>query len=171
MIPYMVGKLASNSSHLTRGLFKYVPGRGYFRAVSSQSGDEYVTSPPPPPIVERVFCAFRKGRAGDERMHDLIKFFFWLQVASDFTLKLKWVCSADNKDADDLTRPGAVDHVRLEQRCFVCSWEKWGGFDMDLMATGTSVQWILGVGRDADRALPFYSRYHTAGTAGVDVLD
>ena len=118
-----------------------------------------------------VFCAFRKGRAGDERMHDLIKFFFWLQVASDFTLKLKWVCSADNKDADDLTRPGAVDHVRLEQRCFVCLWEKWGGFDMDLMATGTSVQWILGVGRDADRALPFYSRYHTAGTAGVDVLD
>ena len=42
---------------------------------------------------------------------------------------------------------------------------------MDLMATGTPVQWIPGVRRDADRALPFYSRYHTAGTAGVDVLD
>ena len=42
---------------------------------------------------------------------------------------------------------------------------------MDLMATDTSVQWIPGVGRDADRALPFYSRYHTAGTAGVSVLD
>ena len=40
---------------------------------------------------------------------------------------------------------------------------------MDLMATGTSVQWIPAVGRDADRALAFYSRYHTAGTAGVDV--
>ena len=26
------------------------------------------------------------------------------------------------------------------------------------------------MGRDADRALPFYSRYHTTGTAGVDVL-
>ena len=35
MIPYMVGKLAPNSSHLTRGLVKYVPGRGYFCAVSS----------------------------------------------------------------------------------------------------------------------------------------
>ena len=47
MIPYMVGKLAPNSSHLTRGLVKYVPGRGYFRAISSQNGDKFVTSPPP----------------------------------------------------------------------------------------------------------------------------
>ena len=60
---------------------------------------------------------FRKGRAGDERMHDLIKSLFWLQVDSDFTLELKWVCSTHNRDADDLTRPGAVEHVRLEQRC------------------------------------------------------
>ena len=56
MIPYMVGKLAPNSSHLTKGLVKYVPGRGYFRAVSSKNGDNFVTSPPPP-IVERViYC-------------------------------------------------------------------------------------------------------------------
>ena len=47
MIPHMVGKLALNSSHLTRGLVKYVPGR-YFRTVPSQDGDKYVTSPPPP---------------------------------------------------------------------------------------------------------------------------
>ena len=48
MIPYMVGKLAPNSSLLNRGLVKYVPGRGYFRAVSSQNGDKFVTSPPRP---------------------------------------------------------------------------------------------------------------------------
>ena len=48
MIPYMVGKLAPNSSHLIRGLVKYVPGRGYFRVVSSQNGDKFVTSPPTP---------------------------------------------------------------------------------------------------------------------------
>ena len=47
--PYMVGRLAPNSSHLTRGLFKYVPGRGFFRFVSSQNGDKFVTPPPPPP--------------------------------------------------------------------------------------------------------------------------
>ena len=53
MIPYMVGKLAPISSHFTRGLVKYVPGRSYFRAVSYQNGNKYVTSPPPP-IVELV---------------------------------------------------------------------------------------------------------------------
>ena len=30
-----------------QGLVKYVPGGGYFRAVPSQNGDKYVTSPPP----------------------------------------------------------------------------------------------------------------------------
>ena len=118
-----------------------------------------------------MFYAFRKGRARDERMHDHIKSLFWLQVDFDSTLKLKWVRSADNKDADDLTQSGAVGHVRLEQRrCFGRLWVEWGGFDVDLMATGTSVQRIPGGGQDADRALPFYSRYHTDGTAGVDVL-
>ena len=53
MTPYMVGKLAPKSSYLTRGLVKYVLVRGHFRAVPSQNGDKYVTSPPPP-IVELV---------------------------------------------------------------------------------------------------------------------
>ena len=63
VIPYIVGKLAPNSSHLTRGLVKYVPGRGYFRAVSSHNGDTFVTSPHPPivegsnrAVEERIFC-------------------------------------------------------------------------------------------------------------------
>ena len=46
MISYMVGKLAPNSTHSTRGLGKYVPGSGYFRAVPSQNGENIVTSPP-----------------------------------------------------------------------------------------------------------------------------
>ena len=54
MIPYMVGKLAPNSSHLTRGLVKYISGRGYFRTVPSQNEDKIVISPPSP-IVERVY--------------------------------------------------------------------------------------------------------------------
>ena len=58
MISYMIGKLVPNSSHSTRGLVKYVPGRGYFRAVSSQNGDTIVTSPPPPPIVERILMTY-----------------------------------------------------------------------------------------------------------------
>ena len=46
MNPYMVGKLAPNSSHLTRGLVKYASGRGYFRTVPSQNGNKRFTSPP-----------------------------------------------------------------------------------------------------------------------------
>ena len=57
MVPYMVGKLASNSSYLTRGLIKYVSGRGYFRAVPSQNGKKNVTTSPPP-IVKRVVSVF-----------------------------------------------------------------------------------------------------------------
>ena len=57
MVPYMVGKLAPNSSHLTRGLVKHVLGGGCFRAVSSQNGDKFVTIPPPP-IVERIYRVF-----------------------------------------------------------------------------------------------------------------
>ena len=48
MIPYMVGKLAPNSTHFNRGLVKEVPGRGYFCSVPSQNGDKFVTSPSPP---------------------------------------------------------------------------------------------------------------------------
>ena len=54
MIPYMVGRLVPNSSHLTRGLVKYVPGRGYFRAVSFQNGKICYIPPLPTPIVELV---------------------------------------------------------------------------------------------------------------------
>ena len=51
MIPYVVGKLALNLLHLTRGLVKYVYGRGYLRVVPSQNGEKYVTSPPPPQLL------------------------------------------------------------------------------------------------------------------------
>ena len=49
----MIGKLAPNSTYFTKGLVKQVPGRGYFRVVPSQDGDEIVASPPPS-IVERL---------------------------------------------------------------------------------------------------------------------
>ena len=48
MIPYMVGKLTPNSSHLTWRLVKYVSGRVYLRVASFQNGDKFVTSPSPP---------------------------------------------------------------------------------------------------------------------------
>ena len=66
MISYMVRKLAPNPTHFTRGLVTYVPGRGYFRAVPSQNGDKFVTSPPP--LNRRTGCAIieseRKEKIG-----------------------------------------------------------------------------------------------------------
>ena len=53
MIFYMVGKLAPNFNSFRQGLFKYVPGKGYFCAVSSQNGDKFATSFTAP-IVERL---------------------------------------------------------------------------------------------------------------------
>ena len=65
MIPYVVGKLAPNSSHFTRGLVKYVPDRapdrGYFRAAPPQNGDKYVTSSPSP-IVELVYNKVERSK-------------------------------------------------------------------------------------------------------------
>ena len=53
MILYMVGKLVPKPTHFTRGLVKYAPERGCFRAVPSQNGAKFATSPTPP-IVERL---------------------------------------------------------------------------------------------------------------------
>ena len=57
MIPHMVGKLAPNSSHLTRGLVKYVPGRAPVGAIFEPFPPKTGTNllhPRPSPIVERV---------------------------------------------------------------------------------------------------------------------
>ena len=64
MIIYMAGKLDLNSIHFTRGLVKYVPGRGYFLTVLFKNGDKFATSPKVqgniflPPASDR-----RQGRA------------------------------------------------------------------------------------------------------------
>ena len=64
MIPYMVGKLAPNSSHLTRGLVKYVPSRDYFRAVSSQNGKKI---PPQSLNGSSTLVIFDNAKCGNKR--------------------------------------------------------------------------------------------------------
>ena len=74
--------------------------------------------------------AFKRGRAKNTIMHDTIIDLFWLQVRHDFTLKLRWVSSAANAVADDMSRPGSDDYVRLDEWMFgeLCDWV--GDFDM-----------------------------------------
>ena len=67
-------------------------------------------------------------------MHAIISDLFWLQVRLDYTLKLQWVFSEENSEADDLSRPEADQYVRLEHSKFaeICAWAR-RDFDMDLM--------------------------------------
>ena len=71
----------------------------------------------------------QKDRAPKEQMHNLGNNLFGLQVHADFTLKLRWIISGENSDADRLTRPDAWEHVRLRQSYFNDLWTAWGGFD------------------------------------------
>ena len=63
MISYVVGKLAPNLTDSTKGLVKYVPGRGYFCAVPSHNGGKNVTSPPPSVV--------HSGDEVHQRVHDV----------------------------------------------------------------------------------------------------
>lgn len=65
---------------------------------------------------------------------------FWLQVDSDFTLRLRWVSTSENMEADALTRPETMEQSCVEQEGVIELWETWGSFDVDLMATDISVQ-------------------------------
>lgn len=56
-----------------------------------------------------LFHAFRQERSSDDRTHCLIK---------------RWMCSADNKEADDLIHPEEVENVRLKQTVFDKLWYK-----------------------------------------------
>ena len=105
--------------------------------------------------------AFKRGRAKNTIVHDTIIDLFWLQVRHTFTLKLRWVSSATNADADDMSRPGSDDYVRLDEWMFgeLCDWA--GDFDMDLMATPASVHKTWVMGRCTATDLSFYSRHRT----------
>ena len=70
-----------------------------------------------------LYYAFRRGKAKESRMHDIIVQLFWLQVDADFTLELRWVCSEENKEADDLSRPGAEHYAGLESKLFGQLWQ------------------------------------------------
>ena len=118
-----------------------------------------------------LFHAFTRGRAKDTHMHGIIFELFWLQIRADFTLKVRWVNSKTNAEADELPRPETGENVRLASVKFTELWE-WltKGFDMDLMATPTTAHQIPEPYTGVTDRLPFYSRYRTEGCAGVDVF-
>ena len=85
-----------------------------------------------------MFYAFNKGRAKDTTRHEVITSLLRVQAEGDFTLKLRWVASADNAEEDDLSQPEVSEYVRLDPSKFAELWSWVGPFDMDLMATPAS---------------------------------
>ena len=75
--------------------------------------------------------------------------------------------SEEKSEADDLSRPEADQHVRLEHLKFaeICAWAR-RDFDMYLMATPVSAQRLPG----KTGVLPLYSKFHAVGCQDVDVL-
>ena len=100
-----------------------------------------------------MFYSVRKGRAKDAYMHQIVCQLFWLHVEADCTLKLRWAPLKDNAG------PETSQHFRLGGRGY-------GSYGHDCVLT--AAPYFRGGGRG--EPLPFYSRHHTDGSSGIDVL-
>lgn len=65
-----------------------------------------------------VYGSFTRGRARDPEAHALLVKLFELQVEYEFLLSLKWIPSAANVVADDISRPSREGIVRLKPMVF-----------------------------------------------------
>ncbi|CAM9718774.1 unnamed protein product [Laminaria digitata] len=110
---------------------------------------------------ESVVGSFNRGRAKHRETHALLLQLFELQVEYGFVLSLK-----RNGAADATLRPSRDAVIRIAPAAFKAIWEEIGPFNVDLMAcTASVVRSPL-----SGEALPFFSQYDCAGSAGTDVL-
>ena len=111
---------------------------------------------------------FRKGRARDATVHSLLRALFDLQRREGFWLRLRWIPSEANVEADSITRPGRDEFARLRPHVFAELWAFFGEFNIDLMASPVSAHRIPATAQGAGNRLPFFTRYACDGSAGVD---
>ena len=74
-----------------------------------------------------MFHAFRRGKAANAQLHELITELLWLQVNVDFTENLLWMRSADYKEPNRFSRSDKEDHVWLSEEGFDQLRRAWGG--------------------------------------------
>ena len=109
--------------------------------------------------------ALAKGSSKMEGVHDVIEKLFWWKLEHHFTLTGFWWNTLANFRADGITRTELDGDWRLGTVVFATLWDRFGPFDMDLMASSISVQ------KHPDGSnLPFYSRYVSPGCSGVNLL-
>ena len=111
---------------------------------------------------------FRKGRTTDVTVHRLLRALFDLQMREGFWLRLRWISSEANVEADSITRPGRDKFVRLHPHVFAELWSFFGAFNVDLMASPASAHCIPATAQRAGNRPPVFTRYACDGSAGVD---
>ena len=115
---------------------------------------------------QSVVGAFNRGRARNRETHALLVQLCELQVEYGFMLSLKWIPTAENGVADAISRPSREAIIRIAPAAFKAVWTEIGPFNVDLMACTASVLRSPFSGE----ALPFFSQYDCAGSAGTDVF-
>ena len=100
----------------------------------------------------------------EQRITNVFKEIFWLQLQYKLTLKLQWWSTSENYEADDLTRSSPEENKRLRNKFFEKLYIRWGPIEVDLMASDVNVQKWQG------NKLLFYSQYFVKEAVGCDVL-
>ena len=119
---------------------------------------------------QSVVHAFNKGRSRNAHVHEVLVKLFTLQVQEGFWLRLRWIPTEENVEADRMTRLGIEESVRLRPESFEKIWNRFGPFQYDWMATDVSVQRVPQGWPNAGKPLRFFSRFACPGATGVDVL-
>ena len=115
-------------------------------------------------------AAYNKGRSRNSVTHNMLVRLFELQTEQGFWLSLKWVPSAENVAADAITRPPMHEIIRMRETTFRFLVSIFGEFSVDLMASTENAQRSYDAETERWQRLPFFSRYHCEGTAGVDIF-
>ena len=109
--------------------------------------------------------AMAKGASRRKQVHEVLERLFWMKLDQRFTLHPIWWSTKANWEADAITRTRLSDDWILTRNNFLQVWEAFGPFDFDLMASGVSRQHAPG-----GEGLPFFSRFRSPGSAGVNLL-
>ena len=117
-----------------------------------------------------VVGSFNKGRARNPVAHKMLIDLFDLQVSQGFWLSLQWVPTADNHAPDAITRPSRDENLQLRPARFEELQAFFGEFTVDLIASSENAHRGAADAAGHRRRLPFFSRYHCEGSAGVGVL-
>ena len=114
---------------------------------------------------QALVFAMLNGASRNKTVHAQLEQLFWVKVDCKCMITPIWWDTKANWEADGVTRVLKDDDWRLCREAFLQVWDRFGPFDMDLMASSVNVQ-----STPSGSPLPFYSRFLCAGSARVGLL-